>query len=300
MIVNPWEHFGIKSVSPSQITNFNEEPARWFARSVRRLKEDAGPAAWRGEAIEAGLYAFLLGRPNASDTAERTYEQRSKEWSDANDGEVHPSYDDEYQKVGLGLQRAIAAANAEGMGQPAAYQLTLEGFLPGYDKVKFWQKPDFAYEGFTLDLKTSTRIPSIPARKDDGDEHPTQREPEAKPDHAMAFACYAGVRGDREARALYVSVADKPKVPHVMVRMNADQVDRYVSHAIATLQRMEETMKAALALAEYEATTPEAALARLCRPNLLAMGGGTYSLWKEDYTRAAAEAVPEWGLFAND
>lgn len=286
-MINPWEHFGIKSVSPSQINKFNDEPAQWFARSVRKVKEDAGPAAWRGDAVEAGLHAFLLGKPNASEVAERTFEMRSQEWSQNNGGEIHPDYDDEYQKTGVGLTRAIAAADAEGMGIPAAYQITLEGYLPGYDRVKFWMKPDFAYEGFTLDLKTSNRLPSMPA----------SGAPEPKPEHALQFACYAAVRGDKEARALYVSTADKPKLPHIMVKMDEFQVEKYVAHAVSTLQRMEETMKAALALSEYEATTPDAALARLCRPNLLAHGGGTYALWKEDYTRAAAEAVPEWGLF---
>lgn len=288
MTVNVWERFGVKSISPSQLMNFNDDPGVWLAKTPRKVRDDAGPAAWRGDAVEFGWYAFLMGKDNYLESAYQTYENRAKEWSDKHDGEVHPEYDKEREIIEQTLDRAIAAAKAEKLGQPVAYQMVLEGYLPGYDKVKVYQKPDLVYEGFTLDLKTSSSIPSTPK---DGS------APKPKPDHCLAFSCYAALRGDDVTRGLYVSTADKPSKPYVFCELDKRQIDYYVEQAVRTAKRMERFMTAALALSEYECVTPEQALAELCAPNLLARGGGLWPVWKDDYLKQAAEAIPEWGLY---
>lgn len=283
--MNVWEHFQIKSVSPAQINSFAEEPARWFAKTIRKVSEDIGPAGWRGDAVEFGFYTHLMGRDAAAKAAYVTYDKRAEEYAEKHNGEVPKEFDAERANIERCLERAIAAADKEGLGQPLTYNQPLEGYLPDYEKVKFWQKPDFGYDGFTLDLKTSSRIPSAK----DGAASP-------KPEHAVAFACYATVRGDKEARALYVSTAEKPSNPYVLVTMNEYQVRKYAHYAAHMLRSMERRMLAAIAMSEYEAVEPVAALAELCMPNTLAQGGGVYPVWKEDYLRMAVDAVPEWGI----
>jgi hypothetical protein len=298
-----WEAFGIKRVSPSAIKTFNEERGMWFAKYVAKVSEDAGPAAWRGDAVEAGLNAYAYGQPNAGQIAAQTFEHRAMEYASKNDGELHPDHDAEEAKVPMILERAIAAWDAEGLtdlGKPASSQQWCEVNLPGID-IPVGGKWDWGFgkkgEGFSLDLKTANSIPT-PGKDEDGNETPA----EPKLDHAIQVTCYARSRREQQAKILYVSGKEYKTEPrkgterrhHCLITLDAEQLDFYERLAVHTITSMKELLNAALALTEYECTSKERALARLCRPDFMAKGGGFYSIWKPDFQRAALEAVPAW------
>ena len=287
---NPFEAFGIEVISPSQINAWNDDRGVWYAKARGRVYDDAGPAAWRGDAIEGGLWSALTGRA-PQQTADEIFEARSAQWSKDHDGEVHPQHDEEYAKIGPALERAIEACEREGVKAPDTYQGKVKGYLPGFDAVQVYGKFDFGYgaagKGSTLDLKTTKSIPSVP--KDGGD-------PQPEITHAIQASIYAAIRGDDQAQILYVSTADKPRDTYRLITLDSVKVRYYVNAAVQTLMSIGDTLHAAIAMCDYEMTTPEAALARLCRPNLLARGGGFYPVFKPDFQRAACEAVPAWGL----
>lgn len=275
-----WESFGVKSLSPSQLSKWSQDRGLWYASARQKIREDAGPAAWRGDAVEAGLHAALLGKPSPGEVAARTFELRSNEWSNAHDGEVHEKHDEEEAKVQPCLARAVEAWSASNLPAPVAYQVTAEGFLPG-TRVKSFGKPDFAlhsYEGpFCVDLKSTSQMPS-----------------EAKPEHALAASIYATLRSEKRADLLYVSTAQNPKATYRLITLDEDEIAYYARAAVQLVRQIETTLLAAVAMSEFELVSPEQALAELCRPNLLARGGGFFDVWKDEHAAASLAAIPAW------
>jgi DNA-binding PadR family transcriptional regulator len=160
--------------------------------------------------------------------------------------------------------------------------------LPG-SSINFFGKPDFMLLDplkRCLDLKTSKQLPSEP--KD------AEKKPEAKIDHAIAASIYACLRKEKQAQILYVSTAEKPRSTYRLITLGEDEIAFFVSAASQVVRQIEATLTAAIAWSEFELVSPEEALAQLCRPNLLAQGGGTYPIWKPDYSRRVLDAVTAW------
>lgn len=291
-----WRTFGIETIYPSHLTKWEGCRGAWYAHTRAKVYDDAGPAAWRGDAVEAGLWAFSMERPNASRTAFDVFDKRDEEWSQKHDGEFHPTSKEERDVIERTLERAIAGWEKEGFGKPLAYQIKCEGFLPG-TRVKIGGKPDFACQPiipntdlpalpFCVDLKTAYQIPSQPK-----DENET---PRAKVDHAIAASIYAHLRGEESARLLYVSTAEKPKTTYRAITLDKKEIDFFVNASAEIIKQIEATLWAAEAMTEFEIVSREDALARLCRPNMLAQGGGLYPIWRSEYAERARAAVPAW------
>lgn len=305
-----WEHFEIKALSPSQLQKFAQDAGLWYASARAKVYEDAGPAAWRGDAIEAAMYAHLMGRAHAADemraAALAAFNVRFEEHLKGTQGELSPEMEAEVAKAVLEIDAALPRVKAAcadlGLPAPLAYQVNVEAWLPSV-RVPVRGKPDFclelavplpipvresnegapscdyvaAGERMTLDLKTTRQLPTEP-----------------KPEHAIAASLYAIARGEAFAAILYISTADKPKIPHRLFVLDADSIRRYVFAAQATAIRLEMLLKSALIMSRYQRRDKEELLAKLCTPNLLARGGGTYDIWKSDYSARARAAVPAW------
>ena len=52
--MNAFERHGIKHLSASSLGLYRDQPAAWVCRYLLRVKDEAGPSAWRGSATEAG------------------------------------------------------------------------------------------------------------------------------------------------------------------------------------------------------------------------------------------------------
>lgn len=284
-MIDVWEEFGIKTLSPSQLTKWAQDRGQWYASARAKIYDDAGPAAWRGDAVESGLYAHLMGKGAPGQTAAQTFEARSLEWSNKHDGEVHPKADEEEAVIEVTLSRAIDAWEKCGFGKLKTYQARAETFLPG-TRVKMFGKPDFALDGWCVDLKTANQLPSVP--KDDA------KKPEAKIEHAIAASFYAFARNESRAGILYVSTAGNPRDTFRLIELDANEIAFFVKAAADIVRQIEATLKAAIAMSEFELVSPEDALAELCRPNLLAQGGGLFPIWKGEYADRALAAVKSW------
>lgn len=283
-----FHEFGIERVSPSEIKVFAEDRGLWIAKYRHKLREDAGPAAWRGDAIESGLHTLLLGRDmeTALAAAKSAFDVRELEYAKKHDGELHPDSAEAWMVVAPCVERAWNACVKEAVPKLLGAQGLVEANLPGAG-VPVRGKYDFMFDAppHTMDLKTTKSIPSVPK---DG----SGAKPET--DHAIQASLYATARGDKLARILYVSTAVNPKDTYRLITLDADQIEFYARHAGEMLRQMEIVLTAALAMSEYQACTPESALAQLCRPNFMAQGGGFYPVWKSDFTRQALEAIPAW------
>lgn len=282
-----FEQFGIKKLSPSQLNKWNDCRGQWYASARAKVFDDAGPAAWRGDAVEAGLAAALAGRPDEAEAKARTaWDLREQEYAAKHDGETHPDAAEYEAEIWLALPRAIEAL--KDYPRPTSAQGWVDARPPRCN-VDIAGKFDFAFPAldnpsgpgvFCLDLKTTGQLPS--------------EEQGPKTDHAIAAALYAYGRRESEARILYVSTAAKPKIPHRLFVLGPDQIEAYCDAAATLVLQIEATLTAALAWSEYQCVTPEEALAELCRPNLLARGGGTFPIWKQDYKARVLDAVQAW------
>src|SRR5262245_7421068 len=72
-MIDPFEKHGLSHLSPSSLRLWRAEPAAWISRYLLRVRDDIGPAAWRGTAVEAGVDMLLFGNsPELAVTAMRT------------------------------------------------------------------------------------------------------------------------------------------------------------------------------------------------------------------------------------
>lgn len=292
-MIDVFAAFNIRTLSPSQLRLWAEDRGAWYAKHRAKIKEDAGPFAWRGEAIEAGLqYALEQRKGDPLARAMEVFDARADEDARGRDGEVHEKYDEAKKQIIVALPRALKAWADEGLPAPSVYQGKCEAMLPGCAAVPIFGKFDFSFgvsgSGYTLDLKTTKQLPSQP--KDE------KKKPEADIDHAIQASCYALARRENEARILYVSCADNPKSSHRMITLGAAEIGFYTRAAAQIVKQIETALWAAYCMTQCEAVSLEKALAELCRPNLLAQGGGTFPIWKSEFQAAAIEAVPAWGL----
>lgn len=301
--VDIFERFAIKALSPSQLQKFAQDPGLWFASARAKVWEDAGPAAWRGDAVEAALYAYLM--KGDGDEAEAVmgsvFAKRLVEYLKGTGGEISDEFEAAFAEAtgeaDRAFCRAVNAANALGLGQPTAYNVGVEAHLPGIS-VPVYGRPDFCFvakreirierepeaiiipegERFSLDLKTTGQMPSA-----------------IKPDHGISTSLYARARGERFALTLYVSTGgDKVRIPHRLHALTADEMMPFIRAATETAHRLKETLTNAAIVARYRKRDPEQVLAEMCRPNLLARGGGTFDLWKPDYAERTRAAVAAW------
>lgn len=253
-----FQAFGIKHLSPSSVAKWNGERGAWVAHYIFKLRDDFGPAMWRGKAVEAGLERSLH-RPSddALDHAMQQFENDAQ-------GLADDATDKERENIEPMLEQAIAAMPKLGCGPLVASQVKSEGWLDGVG-VPLVGYPDFIFDGFCLDLKTTLRCPS-----------------EIRPDHALQIAFYAHTRGEKRADILYVT--PKKSAHFVMTKLE-------ISEAIETLRKrarsIETTLYAADAAAHHSGRQPEDVLAEMCAPDFS-------SFYWSDALRQQAVSVPAW------
>ncbi|MGE3583061.1 MAG: hypothetical protein AB7J28_16790 [Hyphomonadaceae bacterium] len=269
--------FGKERTSPSEVNTFASERGFWLARYVRKIKDDVGPAAWRGDAVEAGLQAALYGRDDPLTHALNAFELREQEYAKAHDGEVHPDADAERAAIEPCLNNALLCVKAHEIGQPTATQLKVEAYLPGCE-LPMHGYLDFAFADHAMDCKATNKIPS-----------------DAKPEHAAQVSFYAYGRKESKARLLYASTAQKTKNPYNLVTLGSADIQRNIENMARVQRNMETLMRAAISFARDELITPQRALTELCRPDFSAMGGGFYKIWKPEMIERARE-IEEWRL----
>lgn len=177
--MTPFERFGIKHLSPSSLNLFQASPVLWAGRYLFKWQDDAGPAAKRGGAVEAGLDVFLWERDQ-----EKAKRAALDNFALNTGGVVDDAHEKERAVIPPMLNHAIAAL--ESTPTPLARQIKVECWLDGVD-LPVIGYVDYSYDAFDQDLKTTHAIPSV-----------------LKGEHARQVSLYWRAR-KKPARILYVS-----------------------------------------------------------------------------------------------
>lgn len=153
---DPFEKHGIKHISASSLNLYKAQPALWCGKYLLGWKDDVGPAAWRGSAVEAGLDLALYDRSAPFEAvAAKAFERFDLDAM----GEVTDKIDKEREAIPAMVQQAFAAAG--GWGIPNARQFKIEAWIDGIP-VPVIGYVDYKYDTFLADLKTTHRLPSEP------------------------------------------------------------------------------------------------------------------------------------------
>lgn len=182
------DRFGIKSLSPSSLTCWADDRATWVLRYGLKTKEVPTPAMIRGRAVEGGFNALLHGGAleEAQAVAVNLYHLEAER--DGLDVQTDESKECEAAIAAM-VEQCSLAIEARNLPRPNGTQLRCEAFLDydGYS-IPISGYCDFAFDGYTLDLKTTKALPS-----------------DAKPAHIAQVAVYAKARQETDAALLYVT-----------------------------------------------------------------------------------------------
>lgn len=164
--MNGFQRFGIERLSPSSLNTWRNAPGLWALRYLGKFFDNAGSAAWRGNAVEKGLHSWLLRKsPEEALAAAMT----------AFEGEAQGLADNETEN-----ERSLIAPM---LNEAIKAVADLSPYFGAQTRVEYnfqdVEVPvvgfiDFVLEdGSIFDLKTTKACPSEP-----------------KPDHARQVALY--------------------------------------------------------------------------------------------------------------
>jgi hypothetical protein len=154
--MNVFERHGITHLSASSLGLYRDQPAAWVCRYLLRVKDDAGPGAWRGTAVEAGTNQYLFGQPeNATNAMHVAFEERAAGLAD--DKTVK-------ERQALPMFLAQAREALEPHGTPLTRQSKISIDIPGL-AVPIIGYSDWTWADVGRDLKTTWALPSNPKPK---------------------------------------------------------------------------------------------------------------------------------------
>lgn len=151
--MNPFERHSINHLSCSSLNTFQAEPAIWTLKYLFGVKDAAGPGAWRGSAVEAGLDAWLY-RPGDEAAALTKAQERFE--LDAT-GESSDTIDKERDAIAPMFKQAQMGSN--GWPVPIARQFRVEHWLDDIE-IPIIGYLDYVFDDRLVDLKTTHRCPS--------------------------------------------------------------------------------------------------------------------------------------------
>jgi len=212
-MTNPFEKHGIKRLSPSSLNLWQGEPAFWVLKYLHGMKDDVGPAAKRGTAVEAGLDHWLAGNRDLQFCQKAAHDNYLLNTG----GLADDAHEKEREAINPMLEQATAAI---GSGvKLLARQVAIETWLEGIE-VPVIGFCDYVLEdGAIIDLKTTHRLPSSP-----------------KPDHMRQVAIYAQAR-QAPVSLLYVT-------PRKFSRMHVPA--EACQEAIADITRVAKSLRSIL------------------------------------------------------
>lgn len=151
--MDPFSRFGIDHLSASSLNMYAEEPAFWALVYLHGHKDEAGPAAWRGSAVESGVDYWLYKRDlqGATKAANTQFETKAL-------GDLTENVDTERKLIPRMLGQACEAL--QGRQEPTARQLKIEHWFEGIEVPLIgFIDYEFGEEGF--DLKSTRRMPNL-------------------------------------------------------------------------------------------------------------------------------------------
>jgi len=193
--VNPFDDHELTYISPSSVSAYLTDRSYWIAKYIFKIESNAGPAAWRGTAVEAGLEAsFFAPSKSPLAVAYQSFEGEAQ-------GELRDDIEAERRAIPAMLEQAQKAFSRHPQKPIITQQKHLHD-VPGL-MVPLMGYSDFTYEDHHMDLKTTMRCPSKP-----------------KPNHAMQVSFYAKASGHDKAYLCYVT----PKRNEIY-RLDKDEIE---------------------------------------------------------------------------
>lgn len=171
----------ITHLSPSALAKFRAQPAIWVMQYLYGIKEDGGPAAKRGSAVEAGVQVALA---NINATLEECQNAALDSFTVLTEGEITDQIDKEKDNIRGMVRQAIPMLQP--LGRPDSYQLKIEHWFDDVP-VPVIGYTDWTWQGIIVDLKTTMRMPSG-----------------IRPDHKAQVALYSAAK-KRPAAILYTT-----------------------------------------------------------------------------------------------
>lgn len=214
---NPFERHGVNWLSPSSLNLFQAEPALWTLRYLFAFKDESGPAAKRGTAVEAGLDVFLYGGSPVE-----AIQAALDNFALNTGGLADDAHEKERALIGPMVQIAIGAAKTAAFPKPNARQLKCEHRFSGVE-VPVVGYVDYIWDDWGLDLKTTQRMPNAP-----------------KGDHVRQVAIYSAAK-QKPFKLLYVT--DKKSALYPIEQEELDL-------ALAEMGRIARSLRKVLALSD--------------------------------------------------
>lgn len=213
--MNGFQRFGIERLSPSALNLWNANPGLYALRYLGKFFDDAGPAAWRGNAVERGLNSWLIRKEadTALAAALASFEADAQGLADE---------ETEAEHALIAPMLEIAIREAERFPPYFGAQTRAEYSIDGLS-VPIVGYIDFVFDdGSILDLKTTKRCPSDP-----------------KPDHVRQVALYMAAK-NCAGSLLYVT--DKRAATYPISEEQKDAALASIARDALALQRFLDAM----------------------------------------------------------
>lgn len=187
MAEDHFERFGIRALSPSSLNAFRHSPAHWAVKYLMKVKDEWGPQAFRGTAVEFGVRSYFRWQNDEKATSIAELEAlRSFDTACGEAGLDILAEDAQKERELIPAMLTQALTVYYGDAPPVAYQLKVEDWIDeaGIQIVGYI---DFIFPGTVDDLKTVKAMPSKPT-------HP----------HLRQLSLYARARKEKP-RLVYVT-----------------------------------------------------------------------------------------------
>lgn len=151
---NPFQKHGIKHLSPSSLLTYSNNPALWVGKYMFNWKDEAGPRAWLGNAVETGLHSWLHSAPDCKERAFAAFEERAQ-------GEVSNEIVEARNHLWPMVEQATLAYASRKETSLPLYQVKCETWLDGIE-VPLIGYLDLEWDDAIDDLKTTMACPTKP------------------------------------------------------------------------------------------------------------------------------------------
>lgn len=178
--MNPFQRHGIKHLSPSSLLTYQSNPAMWVGKYMFGWRDEAGPRAWLGNAVEAGLQARLLGLADYKEHAKNAFEAKAQ-------GELSDEITEARSHIEPMLYQAIEAYMSDIGPIKPLYQVKCEWWIDDIE-VPLIGYLDFEWPEPIDDLKTTLSCPT-----------------KARDDHLAQLGFYLRARKKNKGRICYVT-----------------------------------------------------------------------------------------------
>jgi len=157
-MTDPFAKFQIDHLSPSSLNCYLNEPAMWVLRYLYKFNDRAGPNAWRGNAVEAGVNVWLKN-VTAKRNIDKSIAAALDRFERDAQGEISDKIEKELKAIPRIVQKAIEALHDRPI--PDATQAPIEIWFDGIE-VPVTGFIDYVWPKECIDLKSTLSMPSEP------------------------------------------------------------------------------------------------------------------------------------------